>query len=239
MSTSKSISIVIPVRNEAGYIAAQLQRLQAYRSRGHELIVIDGGSLDDTVQLTTGLVDSCESGESGESGRSRQMNQGAASARGDVLLFLHADTELPEDADGLIIEALAEQGSRWGWFDVRLSNSGLPYRMVGGMMNLRSRLTSVCTGDQALFVERALFEELGGFPALELMEDIALSKALRRATKAEARPARPDGVAVTSSRRWEQNGLLTTILLMWKLRLLYFFGMKPSNLVRMYYPRHD
>jgi glycosyltransferase involved in cell wall biosynthesis len=111
MSTSKSISIVIPVRNEAGYIAAQLQRLQAYRSRGHELIVIDGGSLDDTVQLTTGLVDSCESGESG---RSRQMNQGAASARGDVLLFLHADTELPEDADGLIIEALAEQGSRWG-----------------------------------------------------------------------------------------------------------------------------
>ena len=236
MSTSKSISIVIPVRNEAGYIAAQLQRLQAYRSRGHELIVIDGGSLDDTVQLTTGLVDSCESGESG---RSRQMNQGAASARGDVLLFLHADTELPEGADGLIIEALAEQGSRWGWFDVRLSNSGLPYRMVGGMMNLRSRLTSVCTGDQALFVERALFEELGGFPALELMEDIALSKVLRRACKAGARPARPNGVAVTSSRRWEQNGLLATILLMWKLRLLYFFGIKPSNLVRMYYPRHD
>ena len=236
MSTIKSISIVVPVRNEAACIEAQLQRLQAYRSRGHELIVIDGGSIDATVQLTTGLVDSCASGESG---RSRQMNQGAASARGDVLLFLHADTELPEDADQLIIEALAAQGSRWGWFDVRLSNSGLPYRMVGGMMNLRSRLTSVCTGDQALFVERTLFEELGGFPALELMEDIALSKLLRRATKTEARPARPDGVAVTSSRRWEQNGLLTTILLMWKLRLLYFFGMKPSNLVRMYYPRHD
>lgn len=236
MSTSKSISIVMPLRNEAGCIAAQLQRLQAYRRRGHELIVVDGGSTDDTVQLTAGLVDRCESGESG---RSRQMNQGAASAEGDVLLFLHADTELPEHADQLIIEALAAQGSRWGWFDVRLSNPGLPYRTVAGMMNLRSRLTSVCTGDQALFVERALFEELGGFPALELMEDIALSKLLRCATKAEARPARPDGVAVTSSRRWEQNGLLATILLMWKLRLLYFFGMKPSNLVRMYYPRHD
>ena len=143
MSTNKSISIVMPVRNEAGCIAAQLQRLQAYRRRGHELIVVDGGSTDDTVQLTAGLVDSCESGESG---RSRQMNQGAASAEADVLLFLHADTELPEDADQLIIEALAAQSSRWGWFDVRLSNSGLPYRVVAGMMNLRSRLTSVCTG---------------------------------------------------------------------------------------------
>jgi len=220
------------VRNEAGLIRAQLQRLQCYRANGHELIVIDGGSEDATVEQTRGLVDSCETSPAG---RSQQMNLGAAGAKGDILLFLHADTELPSAADERICEALSAQGRRWGWFDVKLSKPRAAFRVVAAMMNLRSRLTSVATGDQALFVERGLFQELGGFPQLPLMEDIAISKLLRRL----GRPARPTGLATTSSRRWEENGLVSTILLMWRLRFLYFIGVKPQRLREMYYPNHD
>ena len=220
------------MRNEAGLIREQLQRLQCYRANGHEVIVIDGGSVDATVQQTEGLVDRCEISAAG---RSNQMNQGAASAKGDVILFLHADTELPFEADERICEALSAHGSRWGWFDVKLSKPRLAFRMVASMMNLRARLTSVATGDQALFVERELFQEIGGFPQLALMEDIAISKVLRRVS----RPASPAGLVTTSSRRWEENGLISTILLMWKLRFLYFIGVKPQRLREMYYPSHD
>jgi len=228
----KTISLVLAVRNEAGLIREQLQRLQCYRAKGHEVIVIDGGSKDATVAQTEGLVDSCEVGTAG---RSNQMNQGAAGAKGDVLLFLHADTELPFEADDRICEALSAQGSRWGWFDVKLSKPRLAFRVVAWMMNLRARLTSVSTGDQALFVERELFEEIGGFPQLALMEDIAISKMLR----SRGRPANPVGRVITSSRRWEENGLISTILLMWRLRFLYFIGVKPQRLREMYYPSHD
>jgi rSAM/selenodomain-associated transferase 2 len=220
------------VRNEAGLIREQLQRLQCYRANGHEIIVIDGGSRDATVEQTKGLVDRCEVSAAG---RSNQMNHGASEAKGDILLFLHADTELPVNADERICNALSAQGRRWGWFDVKLSKPLFAYRMVASMMNLRARLTSVSTGDQALFVERELFQEIGGFPQLALMEDIAISKALRR----KGRPASPAGLVTTSSRRWEENGLVSTILLMWRLRFFYFIGVKPQKLREMYYPSHD
>ena len=228
----KTISLVLPVRNEAGLIREQLQRLQCYRANGHEIIVIDGGSRDATVEQTKGLVDRCEVSAAG---RSNQMNHGASEAKGDILLFLHADTELPVNADERICNALSAQGRRWGWFDVKLSKPLFAYRMVASMMNLRARLTSVSTGDQALFVERELFQEIGGFPQLALMEDIAISKALRR----KGRPASPAGLVTTSSRRWEENGLVSTILLMWRLRFFYFIGVKPQKLREMYYPSHD
>ncbi|MFT7470553.1 MAG: rSAM/selenodomain-associated transferase 2 [Kiritimatiellia bacterium] len=232
MTDLKTISVVLPVRNEAGLIREQLQRLQCYRAKGHEVIVIDGGSRDATVEQTKGLVDRCEVSAAG---RSNQMNHGASQAKGDILLFLHADTELPINADECICSALTAQDSRWGWFDVKLSKRRLAYQVVASMMNLRARFTSVATGDQALFVERELFQEIGGFPPLALMEDIAISKMLRRL----GRPARPLGLVTTSSRRWEENGLISTILLMWRLRFLYFIGVKPQRLREKYYPSHD
>lgn len=228
----KKISLILPVYNEAELIREQLQRLQCYRAKGHELIVIDGGSLDGTLEQAEGLVDSYGTGPAG---RSQQMNQGAALASGDILLFLHVDTVLPVVADECIDEALAAKGRRWGWFDVKLSNAGLAFRLVASMMNLRARLTSVSTGDQALFVEKTLFQEIEGFPQLPLMEDIAISKLLRR----QGRPARPKGRVITSSRRWEEKGLVSTILLMWKLRFLYVIGVNPQSLRAMYYPGHD
>ncbi len=194
--------------------------------------MVDGKSSDDTLAQVGELADqvlSCKPG------RSQQMNSGASAAKGSVLLFLHADTVLPEHADELIFSALQEKDSLWGWFDVRLSSKRFSYALVAVLMNLRSRLTSVCTGDQALFVQRELFQRVEGFPAIELMEDVAISKLLRRYSRA----ARPQGAAVASSRRWEEKGLLVTIWLMWKLRLLYFLGIKPSRLAKMYYPGHD
>ena len=232
MTDLKTISLVLPVCNEARLIREQLQRLQCYRARGHEVIVIDGGSVDATVEQTKGLVDRCEASAVG---RSNQMNHGASEAKGDILLFLHADTKLPINADECICTALTAQDSRWGWFDIRLSKPQLAFRVVATMMNLRARFTSVSTGDQALFVERGLFQEVGGFPPLALMEDIAISKVLRR----RGSPARPVGLVTTSSRRWEENGLISTILLMWRLRFLYFIGVKPQKLREMYYPSHD
>ncbi len=229
---AKRISIVVPVRNEAKIIREQLQRLQKFREEGHELILVDGGSTDGTLQMAAGLADCYETSAAG---RSRQMNRGAARAEGEILLFLHADTELPIDAVEQLLGALELQNRRWGWFDVRLSGSRLALRVVATFMNHRARLTSVCTGDQALFVEKALFLQHGGFPDISLMEDIAISKILRRIGK----PARPQTPVTASSRRWEQQGLVSTILLMWKLRLLYFLGVEPSRLALMYYPRHD
>lgn len=229
----KKISIILPVRNESNLIVPQLQRLQAYRERGHELIIVDGESSDDTLAKVGHFADKVDSSPMG---RARQMNHGASLATGDVLLFLHVDTTLPEQADQLINLALSENASAWGWFNIRLSNSRFGYRLIGNMMNIRSRLTSVCTGDQAIFVQRELFQSIKGFPVIALMEDIAIAKLLR---SQGGRPARPIGLAETSSRRWEEKGLLSTVLLMWKLRFLYFIGISPARLVTMYYLNHD
>ena len=205
------ISIIIPVRNEAENIALLLPVLQPYRDRGHELIVVDGGSDDETVQLAEPLADLLLLTVAG---RSQQMNAGAAEAGGEVLWFLHADSVLPEMSDQLIANALSGGIHAWGRFDVRLSGRQRSLRMVESMMNLRSRITGIATGDQAIFINKELFEMVGGFPDQCLMEDIEISKRLKEYLP----PVALRDKLVTSSRRWENNGVLKTILLMWGLR---------------------
>ncbi len=223
------ISIVVPVLDEAAGIAAALAALQPLRARGHEIIVADGGSTDATPTLAGSLADRVLSVPPG---RAAQMNAGAELARGDAYLFLHADTRLPEGADALIADALSRRA--WGRFDVRIDSDRSLLAMVGGMMNLRSRLTGIATGDQAMFMTRSAFERAGGFPDIALMEDLALSARL----KAAGPPACLRAKVVTSGRRWERHGVLSTIALMWRLRLLYFLGADPQRLARIYARGH-
>jgi rSAM/selenodomain-associated transferase 2 len=224
--TTPQLSIVIPVLDEAAGIAATLAALQPLRRRGVEVVVVDGGSTDATVALATPWADAVMAGPRG---RARQMNAGAAAARGDVLLFLHADTLLPEGADSQVHGAL-ERGTCWGRFDVRIAGRAPMLRVVAAMMNLRSRLTGIATGDQALFVRRAAFQQVGAFPDQPLMEDIEISRRLR----ALQRPACLPGPAVTSGRRWETRGVWRTIVLMWRLRWRYWRGESPHVLAQVY-----
>jgi rSAM/selenodomain-associated transferase 2 len=224
----QTLSIILPTLNEGAVVARTLQRLQAFRTWGHEVIVVDGGSFDDTVHVAAPFVDKVIKAARG---RARQMNAGAAVARGNVLLFLHADTLLPGSADRAITKALHSKKRRqWGRFDIRLSGRHPLFRMVERAMNLRSRLTGIATGDQAIFVRRDAFERVGGFADIPLMEDVALSRMLRRLS----RPACVKKKAVTSSRRWEQQGILRTIIKMWSLRLRFFLGADPARLARHY-----
>jgi rSAM/selenodomain-associated transferase 2 len=221
------VSIIIPVLNEASNVADTLKYLQPYRDQGHEVIVVDGGSNDNTVLSSKNLADHVLESECG---RALQMNAGVKCAQGDVLLFLHADTILPKGACDLIVNAL-KQGNMWGRFDVRLSGNGWMFRIIEHLMNWRSRLTSIATGDQAIFVLRSLFIDAGSYPDIRLMEDIALCKKLRRHNK----PVCLKNHVVTSSRKWEKNGIMQTVLLVWCLRLMYFFGVSPDKLVKYYY----
>lgn len=223
------ISFIIPVLNEAPYLQNRLLALQEVRRRGHELVLVDGGSQDGGRELARPLVDCLLQSVPG---RSAQMNAGAERAQGEYLVFLHLDTQLPEAADQLILSAMQSSDTGWGWFRVRLENPGWPYRLIAWSMNLRSRLTRVCTGDQTLFVGRELFRQIGGFPQLPLMEDVAISKLLRRL----GRPVIIAQPVTTSSRRWEKYGVVNTVLLMWRLRLMYFFGVSPQRLAQIYYP---
>lgn len=216
------LSIVIPVLNEAAGIAAALAALAPLRGAGHEVIVVDGGSSDATAALAGPLADAVLAAPAG---RARQMNAGAAAASGDALLFLHADTFLPPDAAALVCAALRERA--WGRFDVRIDGRAAFLRVIASCMNLRSRLTGIATGDQALFVRRADFH---GFPDIALMEDIAFSKAMKRISPPASLRAR----VRTSGRRWERHGVLRTVLLMWRLRLAYFLGASPDQLARRY-----
>ncbi len=224
------ISIVIPVLNEEAQIVSCLERLRPMRSRGHEVIVVDGGSGDATRALAAPL---CDRLLRSRPGRAAQMNIGARFAGGDVILFLHADSQLPERAGRIIAATLADRKPGWGWFDARLSGRAPIYRLIAALMNLRARLTAVCTGDQALFVSAELFHMAGGFPGIPLMEDIAIGKKLRKL----ARPRPLAQKVSSSSRRWERDGVVRTILQMWRLRLLYFFGAAPEKLAASYYPR--
>lgn len=223
----KRISVIVPALNEAACIAAVLQALSPLRRRGHEVIVVDGGSSDGTPMLAAPLADRVLHAPKG---RALQMNVGAHTATGDVLWFLHADTLPPSGADETILAALAQGNRGWGHFDVRLSGAGILLRMVATLMNRRSRLVGIATGDQGLFVRREVFEHAGGFPEIPLMEDIALSRMLKRVS----RPACVAQELVTSSRRWEQRGIWRTILLMWRLRLAYFLGVDPHKLAGQY-----
>jgi rSAM/selenodomain-associated transferase 2 len=221
------LSIVVPALNEAANIVGALERLQPLRARGHEVIVVDGGSEDGTVKLAQPLADRVLEAPRG---RARQMNAGAEHASGDVLLFLHADTRLPEDADRLIAERLPGTAFAWGRFDVVIEGRHLMLKVIAAAMNLRSRATGVCTGDQGIFVHRELFQRIGGYPPIDLMEDIALTGMLRR----RARPICLARRVITSGRRWERRGVWRTMALMWWLRLRYFFGASPAHLRRLY-----
>jgi rSAM/selenodomain-associated transferase 2 len=221
------ISIIIPALNEAGGIADTLEPLAELRGAGHEVLVVDGGSRDATVQVAAPLADRVlVSGR----GRGRQMNAGAAAARGEILLFLHADTRLPPGADRSILEGLDRSGKGWGRFDVRLTGRHPLLRLTARAFSLRSRITGTATGDQAIFVRRGWFERAGGFPDIPLMEDLALSRTLKRM----GRPLCLRERVLTSSRRWEERGIVRTILLMWGLRLAYYLGADPAKLARRY-----
>ena len=221
------LSIIIPTLNEAGGIVATLESLSELRRRGHEVIVVDGGSSDGTFALASSLADRVLTASGGRAG---QMNAGARAAANDVLLFLHADTRLPEVADHPVLQGVAAGGFAWGRFDVRIAGSHPLLRVVETMMNLRSRLTHICTGDQGIFVRRDAFDAVGGYPAQELMEDIAFSARLRRMSAPLCLPQR----CVTSARRWEREGVLRTVMLMWWLRLQYALGAAPARLARGY-----
>jgi rSAM/selenodomain-associated transferase 2 len=221
------LSIILPVLNEGERIAAALDRLRDLRALGVEVIVVDGGSRDATVQRARMRADHVISAPRG---RAPQMNAGAAKASGDVLLFLHADTRLPDDADHLVLDGLARSERAWGRFDVRIEGTHPLLSMIAGTMNIRSRITGIATGDQAIFARRTGFDAVGGFPTIPLMEDIALSQRLKRIS----RPLCLRECVITSGRRWEANGVLPTILLMWRLRLAFFFGADPKQLARRY-----
>ena len=221
-----TLSIIMPVLDEAAAIEAALRALSSYRARGVELIVVDGGSSEGTPDLVRSLADRVLTAARG---RALQMNAGAAVARGEVLLFLHADTQLPADADRLVLDGLSRSGRVWGRFDIRIDGGGL-LRVVAMMMNTRSRLTGIATGDQAMFVTRAAFDAVSGFPPIALMEDLVLSARLKRIGRPLAQRAR----VTTSPRRWRQHGTLCTILKMWRLRLGFVLGADPEKLARAY-----
>ena len=221
------LSIIMPVLNEGEGIAAALDALADMRARGTEVVVVDGGSGDATVERARLHADQIVFAPRG---RARQMNAGAEKASGDVLLFLHADTRLPADADYVVLNGLERSGCVWGRFDVNIEGRSPLLSIVGLLMSLRSRLSSIATGDQAIFVRRAAFHAVGGFPAIALMEDIALCRQLKNVSK----PLRLRERVTTSGRRWEKNGILKTIGLMWGLRLAYFFGADPKKLAQRY-----
>jgi rSAM/selenodomain-associated transferase 2 len=221
------LSIIMPVLDEGESIAAALDALAGLQARGTEVIVVDGGSRDATVQRARPRANRVILASRG---RALQMNAGAEQACSDVLLFLHADTRVPADADHVVLEGLERSGRVWGRFDVKIDGRSPALSVVAWFMNLRSRLTGIATGDQAMFVRRSAFQAVGGFPAIALMEDIALCKRLNRVS----RPLCLRERVATSGRRWEKKGVLNTIILMWRLRLAYFFGADPKELARQY-----
>jgi rSAM/selenodomain-associated transferase 2 len=216
------VSIIVPVLNEAAVLQPLLHMLS---NRVTEVIVVDGGSSDGSVDVARQFADHCFSSSPG---RARQMNAGAACASGEWLWFVHADSRLLHPLTDYL--AFIEQADHWGFFGLKLSGSGFSFRLIERFINWRSTVSSMATGDQGIFLRRKLFNELGGFAEQPLMEDVELSKCLRRVA-----PAAPSQVLLqTSSRRWEERGVVRTVLLMWRLRLLYFLGASPHWLARQY-----
>ncbi len=227
MTSPGSVTIVMPVLNEAVSLEGFLQSLQPLREEGVEVILADGASQDGTVEIATPLVDQVLSAPRG---RARQMNVGAQVARGDILLFLHADTHLPQGAITTITTQLAQSKKAWGRFDVQIVGQPFMLKVIAAMMNLRSRLSGIATGDQAIFVRREDFVAIGGFPDQPLMEDIEISKRLKRRSSPLCIRER----VKTSGRRWEKYGVWRTIFLMWRLRLLYWLGYSAEKIARAY-----
>lgn len=219
------VSIIIPTLNEEESIEKILLQCQSYRKLGHEVIVIDGGSSDKTISIAEQLSDKVISSELG---RAVQMNQGASKAKNEILWFLHADTSLPKNAIENIQQALNK--SDWGRFNVRLSGSNVLFRVIEKMMNFRSCVTAIATGDQGIFVKHETFGEVNGYSNIPLMEDINLSAKLKKISK----PACLKQELITSSRRWEKNGIISTVFLMWRLRFLYWLGVASEKLSVLY-----
>ncbi len=221
------ISIVVPMLDEAEALPSLLAHLQPFRDRGCEVILADGGSGDGSAEIAE---------KAGfpvlhaPRGRARQMNAAAQAAQGDVLIFLHADTRLPAQADGLVADALRDPLRAWGRFDVAISGTRAMLPVIAFLMNLRSRRTGIATGDQAIFVRRSAWQAIGGFPDQPLMEDIEASRRLKRISP----PACIAERAITSGRRWERSGVWRTIVLMWRLRLAYRLGVRPETLAQRY-----
>jgi len=222
-----SFSIIVPVLDEAPGIAAALEALAPMRRAGASVIVVDGGSRDATRALAAPLADRVIEAPRG---RASQMNAGARECGGDVLVFLHADSVLPPNALDAIGAGLKRTGRDWGRFDVAIAGADPLLALVALLMNARSRLTGVATGDQAIFVRREAFDAIGGFPEIPLMEDVAISKKLLGRT----RPLALEDRVVTSGRRWERHGTMRTIFLMWRLRMAYALGADPRRLARRY-----
>ena len=222
---SAAVSFVIPILDEQDAVASLLRYLRAGFPAA-ELIVVDGGSADRSVSRAMGL---CDQLLLAERGRALQMNLGGRASSSDYLCFLHADS-LPGVSAGQLQGCLASEPP-WGFCRVRLSGGRRAFRIIEWFMNQRSRLTSVATGDQMLFLRRSLFEDSGGFDDIPLMEDVAYSKRLRRV----ARPLIIPQPVQSSSRRWEQRGVVRTVLSMWGLRLAYAMGVSPRRLWEHYY----
>lgn len=227
MALSGSVSIIMPVLNEAANLEALLQGLMPLRKMGVEIILADGGSQDETVSIATPLVDQVLNAPKG---RARQMNAGAHVAHGDILLFLHADTQLPDGAIKMVREQLAQSKKVWGRFDVQIVGQPFMLKVIATMMNLRSRLTGIATGDQAIFVRSEDFFAVDGFPDQPLMEDIEISRLLKR----RSFPICIRDFVKTSGRRWEIYGVWRTIFLMWRLRFLYWLGCSAEKLAQEY-----
>lgn len=221
------VSIIIPALNEENAIKHLLQQLQVYRQQGHEVIVVDGGSVDQTVPVAESFADKIILSPPG---RAVQMNNGANQSHGEILWFLHADTNLNSDSFKTITEAISYSEKVWGRFNIQLSGAHFIFRIIETMMNLRSCLTSIATGDQGIFVKRIAFFQVGGFKEIPLMEDIELSKRLKSLSRCICVKQQ----LITSSRRWEKNGILKTVLLMWRLRFLYWLGVSEDKLAKQY-----
>jgi rSAM/selenodomain-associated transferase 2 len=223
--SSSSVSIIVPTLNEERVLGPTLERARQPGVR--EIIVVDGGSTDATRAIAAPLADVVVSARCG---RAAQMNGGAEQAIGDILLFLHADTLVPDGFAAAVIAACARPRVIGGRFDVNLEPSSLLIRLTGELMNRRSRLTRIATGDQAIFIRRDVFARLGGYADIPLMEDIDLTRRMKRAGRIACLRER----VTTSARRWQKNGIVRTILTMWMLRVLYFFGASPARLRRLY-----
>jgi rSAM/selenodomain-associated transferase 2 len=221
------LSFVIPVLNEESIIASLLGSLQTYRLRGAEIVLVDGGSSDKTIAMAQPWVDKLVTSKAG---RARQMNSGAKVVTRKYLCFLHADTQLPDNAGERLLAFMASDCC-WGRFDIRLSGSRWMFVVISTLINWRSRLSGIATGDQAIFMTYQAFAAVDGFPTIPLMEDVAISRKL----KLLGQPYFIDSPVTTSSRRWEKNGICKTILLMWKLRWQYYRGVSPEKLYDQYY----
>ncbi len=212
--------------NEAATIAGTLDALRR-GAPDAEIVVVDGGSTDLSIATARPL---CDAVISASRGRAQQMNAGARASRGEVLAFVHADTIVPQTFAADIASALSDPAVVGGRFDVKLDSSALPFRIIGAMISLRSRISRTGTGDQAIFVRRDVFDRLGGFPALELCEDLEFSRRLKRAGRVACLRAR----VTTSARRWHRDGVIRTVIRMWLIRAMYLMGVPPARLKRMY-----